>query len=203
MKLSGQVGIVTGVGRGIAKGIALALAREGMALAVTSRSVDQLDLLGSSIAEQGGRAIAVVGDEADPSDVERVVRHTVEVLGPVDLLVYNAGRGPERFCPLWEADMTDWWDVLRVNVLGPALGCHAGPEQKTARNAPSWVRQSTPSRLKAGVVALPEGRGRRPTPTPSSDAGVDHLGTASASPPAARKDPAGLAGAGLASGPTG
>ena len=65
-----------------------------MALVVTSRSVDQLDLLVSSIEEQGGRAIAVVGDVADPSDV---------------------GRGPERFCPLWEADMTDWWDVLRVN----------------------------------------------------------------------------------------
>lgn len=49
---------------------------------------------------------------------------TVGELGPVDLLVNNAGRGPNRFCPVWEADMADWWDVLRVNVLGPAMACH-------------------------------------------------------------------------------
>ena len=125
MKLSGQVGIVTGAGRGIGTGIALALAREGMAVAVTSRSGDELNRVVARIEEEGGRALAVVGDVADLEDVRRVVRRTVEELGAIDLLVNNAGRGPERFCPLWEADMTDWWDVMRVNVLGPALGCHA------------------------------------------------------------------------------
>jgi NAD(P)-dependent dehydrogenase (short-subunit alcohol dehydrogenase family) len=124
VKLSGQVGIVTGAGRGIGTGIALALAREGMAVAVTSRSGDQLDQVVATIESEGGRAIAVVGDVADHVDAQRVVRRAVEELGPVDLLVNNAGRGPQRFCPLWEADMQDWWDVLRVNLLGPALGCH-------------------------------------------------------------------------------
>ncbi len=124
MKLAGQVGIVTGAGRGIGTGIALALAREGMAVAVTSRSGDQLDQVVATIESEGGRAIAVVGDVADHHDAQRVVRRAEEELGPVDLLVNNAGRGPRRFCPLWEADMQDWWDVLRVNLLGPALGCH-------------------------------------------------------------------------------
>jgi NAD(P)-dependent dehydrogenase (short-subunit alcohol dehydrogenase family) len=124
VKLSGQVGIVTGAGRGIGNGIALALAREGMDLVVTSRSGDELDKLVATIESDGGRAIAVVGDVAVQADVQRVVRTAVDELGPVDLLVNNAGRGPERFCPLWEADMQDWWDVLRVNLLGPAMGCH-------------------------------------------------------------------------------
>lgn len=125
MKLSGQVGIVTGAGRGIGTALALALAREGMAVVVTSRSGDQLDDVVARIEANGGRAIAVVADVADAADVQRVVARAGEDLGPIDLLVNNAGRGPERFCPLWEADMADWWDVLRVNVLGPALGCHA------------------------------------------------------------------------------
>ena len=90
MKLSGQVGIVTGAGRGIGTGIALALAREGMAVAVTSRSADQLDEVVETIAAEGGRALAVVGDVADASDVQRVVARTVAELGPVDLLVNNA-----------------------------------------------------------------------------------------------------------------
>ncbi|MDT7539782.1 MAG: hypothetical protein QOI82_3367 [Actinomycetota bacterium] len=125
MKLAGQVGIVTGAGRGIGTGIALALAREGMSLAVTSRNGDQLDAVVTAIEAEGGRAIAVVADVADADDVQRVLARTIAELGPVDLLVNNAGRGPERFCPVWEADMTDWWDVMRVNVLGPAMGCHA------------------------------------------------------------------------------
>jgi NAD(P)-dependent dehydrogenase (short-subunit alcohol dehydrogenase family) len=124
VKLSGQVGIVTGAGRGIGTGIALALAREGMAVAVTSRNGEQLDDLVATVTSEGGRAIAVVGDVADAEDVQRVLARTVAELGPVDLLVNNAGRGPERFCPVWEADMADWWDVMRVNVLGPAMGCH-------------------------------------------------------------------------------
>lgn len=78
----------------------------------------------ATIESEGGRAVAVVGDISDQTDVQNVARRAVEELGPVDLLVNNAGRGPQRFCPLWEADMQDWWDVLRVNLLGPALGCH-------------------------------------------------------------------------------
>ncbi|MDT7571397.1 MAG: hypothetical protein QOE05_1571 [Actinomycetota bacterium] len=125
MKLAGQVGIVTGAGRGIGTGIALALAREGMAVAIISRNATELDAVAATIAAEGGRAVGVVADVADAADVSRVLARTVTELGPVDLLVNNAGRGPERFCPAWEADMADWWDVLRVNVLGPAMGCHA------------------------------------------------------------------------------
>lgn len=125
VKLSGQVGIVTGAGRGIGTGIALALAREGMAVALISRSTDELDRVVAAIEAEGGRAIAIVGDVAEEADVERMLGRTVAELGPVDLLVNNAGRGPQRFCPVWEADMADWWDVMRVKVLGPATACHS------------------------------------------------------------------------------
>jgi NAD(P)-dependent dehydrogenase (short-subunit alcohol dehydrogenase family) len=135
VKLAGQVGIVTGAGRGIGTALAVALAREGMAVAVTSRNGPQLDEVVATIEAEGGRAIACVGDVADADDVQRMVRRTIDELGPIDLLVNNAGRGPERFCPLWEADMDDWWDVLRVNVLGPALGCHAVLPHMLARGA--------------------------------------------------------------------
>lgn len=152
MKLSGQVGIVTGAGRGIGTGIALALAREGMAVAVTSRNGDQLDHVVATIESEGGRAVAVVGDVADHADVQRVVRRAVEELGPVDLLVNNAGRGQQTFCPLWEADMQDWWDVLRVNLLGPALGCHV-------------VLPGMLARGRGRIVTIGSLTGARPHPT--------------------------------------
>lgn len=124
-QLAGQVGLVTGGGRGIGAAIACALADEGMAVAVMSRSEAQLAATVAAIEQSGGHAIAVAGDVAQARDVDRVIHHVVGELGPVDLLVNNAGRGPERFGPFWEADMDDWWKVLAVNLLGPALASRA------------------------------------------------------------------------------
>lgn len=132
-QLLGQVGLVTGGGRGIGAAIACALAEEGMAVAVTSRSADQLAATVARIEHARGHAIAVVGDIADPDDVDRIFQHVTTELGPVDLLVNNAGRGPARFGAFWEADMVDWWSVLAVNLLGPALASHAVLPDMVAR----------------------------------------------------------------------
>ena len=136
MRLAGQVAVVTGGGRGIGAAIAQALAAEGMAVAVTARSADQLADVVSAIESRGGTAIAVVADVAEPAQVQAALAEVVDRLGPIDLLVNNAGRGPERFCVLWEeADMTDWWQVLAVNLLGPAVACHTVIPAMLARGA--------------------------------------------------------------------
>ena len=118
--LSRQVAIVTGGGRGIGRAVALALAKAGATVAVVARSGEQLAETVALIEEAGGRAIALPADVTDQQAVEEMVRQAVQQLGPVDLLVNNAGAG-DPGGPLWEADPDQWWHVVEVNLRGPFL----------------------------------------------------------------------------------
>jgi NAD(P)-dependent dehydrogenase (short-subunit alcohol dehydrogenase family) len=114
-----MVALVTGGGRGIGQGIALRLAKEGWAVAVTARSADQLQQT-AQLAQ--GRMIAVAADVSDPNSVKAMAREVKEKLGSVTLLVNNAGAaGP--LGPFWENDPDDWWRCQQVNLRGPMLCC--------------------------------------------------------------------------------
>jgi 3-oxoacyl-[acyl-carrier protein] reductase len=116
-ELEGTVALVTGGGRGIGRGIALELADAGARVAVAARTREQVETTADEI---GGLAIAT--DVSDRSDVERMVAETERELGPVDLLVANAGIALwERAA--WEVDPSEWWHVLEVNLLGVYLCC--------------------------------------------------------------------------------
>ena len=118
--LEGQVAIVTGAGRGFGKAIALRLAREGAAVALVSRSPDQLDLAVSEIAEAGGKAVACPADVTSREDVARAVVNAEGHLGPITLLVNNAGV-PGPFGPLSEIDPDRWWAAQAVHIKAPVL----------------------------------------------------------------------------------
>jgi len=105
---------VTGGGRGIGESIARELAAAGMEVAVSGRTAEQVESVATSI---GGRAL--VGDVSRREDVERWFAE----LGPVDLLVANAGTGNRGVS--WELDPDEWWQVFEVNVLGVHLCCSA------------------------------------------------------------------------------
>ena len=118
--LGGQVAIVTGGGRGIGRAMAQELARAGAAVAVVARSEDQLAETVALIEDEGGRAIALPVDVTDQQSVECAVAETERQLGPVDLLVNNAGGGGQ-VGPLWEVEPDEWWRCVEVNLRGPFL----------------------------------------------------------------------------------
>jgi len=115
-ELTGQRAFVTGGGRGIGENVARELAAAGMDVAVSGRTAEQVESVASAI---GGRAL--VGDVSKREDVERWFAE----LGPIDLLVANAGTGTHHDDEEWEFDLDAWWRTFEVNVLGVHLSCRA------------------------------------------------------------------------------
>jgi 3-oxoacyl-[acyl-carrier protein] reductase len=114
-RMEGQVALVTGGGRGIGAGIARELADAGMKVAVSARSQEQVE----EVAREIGGA-AVVADVSQKGDVERMVAEVERGLGPIDLLVNNAGVA-HWGDKAWEDEPEDWWHVFEINLLGPFL----------------------------------------------------------------------------------
>ena len=117
MELNGQVALVTGGGRGLGRAMALALAAAGARVGVCARSEHELAETLRGIEQRGGRALAVTADVSVRADAERAVATIEERLGPLDLLVNNAGIGGP-LGPLAEVDPDAWWRVQEVNVRG-------------------------------------------------------------------------------------
>jgi len=141
--LTGQVAIVTGAGRGIGKGIALRLAAEGAAVAITSRTKAQLDKTVAEIQAAGGRALAVAGDATKRADVERVTQTVERELGGVTLLVNNAGwAGP--YGPVGVVDPEKWWAAQEVHILAPFLFMSAVLPGMIKRRAGRIINISSP-----------------------------------------------------------
>ena len=109
--------LVTGASRGIGAAIAAALADEGWPI-VANYSSDGAgaELVAASIAERGGQALAVQADVADPAAVERMFALAEEALGPVLVLVNNAGMRRDRLVGGLQHE--DWARVLDVNLTG-------------------------------------------------------------------------------------
>jgi len=140
--------LVTGGGRGIGQGIAIGLVKAGMRVAVIARSADQL---AETVALAGGDTLAVTADVADPPAVRAMVAEVKRRLGPVDLLVNNAGvAGP--YGPLWESDPDAWWRSIEVNLRGPYLCCREVLPGMIARRSGRIVNVASG----AGVFAIPE-----------------------------------------------
>ena len=122
--LEDQVAVVTGAGRGFGRAIAERLAAEGAHVALLSRSLTQLDEVADTIRAAGGthgpRAIGVRCDVTDLHSIAHAIGKVEELLGPVDLLVNNAGV-PGPFGPIWEVDPDEWWKAQAVHIRAPML----------------------------------------------------------------------------------
>ena len=125
-RLAGRVALITGAGRGIGRAIALAFAQEGARLALTARTVSELDEVVSKIRAAGGEAVAFASDLAAPGEPQFIVRETEAALGPVEILVNNAGIGSSSDPkPVVNFDDTFWERTLRLNLTVPYLLCKA------------------------------------------------------------------------------
>ncbi len=119
--MDGKVALVTGAGRGIGKAIVEAFALEGAAVAACARSEGEIERLCSSIASKGGRAVPVVMDVRSEDSIKRSVAEIRESLGPIDVLVNNAGV--LALSRVFETTTAAWDELMSTNVRGVFLLC--------------------------------------------------------------------------------
>jgi meso-butanediol dehydrogenase/(S,S)-butanediol dehydrogenase/diacetyl reductase len=129
MQLAGKVALVTGGGRGIGRGIALALAQHGCDVAIADLRAENTRAVAEEIGGLGRQTIAVEADVTQWDQVTAMVGRAVEELGGLDIIVNCAGV--ISLAPVESLTEQDWDLVMAVNVKGTFFGCKAAiPELK-------------------------------------------------------------------------
>jgi len=115
MKLEGKVALVTGAGRNIGRAIALAMADNGASVAVNGlRNQESIDEVARLIEAKGGKALPILTDVSNPTQVNKMVEKVANTLGPVDILVSNVGIRPHG--PIHKVSVAEWRTVMSVNL---------------------------------------------------------------------------------------
>ena len=166
MMLHDRVALVTGASRGIGASTAKILAQRGARVAVSARTVSDLEAVGHSIQKNGGKALVVPCDVVNPSQVAAMIEAVQKKWGRLDILVNNAGLGtPAK--PVEEVSPEEWDETIRLNLKSVFLCTRAAApvmkRQKYGRivNVSSFAgrffsRLSGPqySSAKAGVLGF-------------------------------------------------
>jgi 3-oxoacyl-[acyl-carrier protein] reductase len=115
-RLEGRVAWITGAGRGLGRAIAQAYAAEGASLLLTARTAKEIDELAETLRAQGARALSRSCDVRSRAEVDAAFAAGTEALGPIDVLVNNAGVWIQK--PLLDFDEAEWALTLDTNVTG-------------------------------------------------------------------------------------
>jgi NAD(P)-dependent dehydrogenase (short-subunit alcohol dehydrogenase family) len=152
---SGRVALVTGAGQGVGAGIARALAAEGATVAVNDFHTDRAERVAAELTASGLAAAPFTADVTDLEAMRAMVADVEATLGPVDVLVNNAGVPAEGFVPrsFRDTPVEDWDKFIRLNLYGVLHGCKAVLDGMCERG---WGRIITIS-SEGGRVGLPSG----------------------------------------------
>jgi 3-oxoacyl-[acyl-carrier protein] reductase len=156
--------LITGASRGIGEAIARALAANGTPVALLALHSDRLAKVADEITEAGGTAVMRAVDVREAEAVREAVRElATELAVPISLVVNNAGR-IDREVPLWQADPSQWRDVVETNLIGsfhvshatiPLMLEHGGGrviELVSGAGAKDWAKASAYVSSKAAMI---------------------------------------------------
>ncbi len=144
--LDGKRALITGAGRGIGKGIALAFAKQGCDVAILSRTEHELAQTAYEIQKLGRKVLALTCDVTDGHAVRQAVDRVSAELGAIDILVNNAGYA--RFKPFSELTPEEWQLTLDVNLTGPAYCIRAVLPSMMSRRSGRIINISSVAGLK-------------------------------------------------------
>ena len=139
--LSGSTALVTGGGRGIGRAIALTLAEAGADVAISARTLSQVEQVAEEIQALNRRSLALQVDVTDPLSVDQMVAHTTNQLGRIDILVNNAGIWGTSSVASFSNDT--WQRTIETNLSGPFYCCRAVASQMLERRSGRIINVSS------------------------------------------------------------
>ncbi|MET0698053.1 MAG: SDR family NAD(P)-dependent oxidoreductase [Mycobacterium sp.] len=134
---AGGIAVITGAGAGIGAGLARHASALGMTVVLADVDGAAADALAAELNAAGGHAVPTVCDVRDPDAVAALAERTYADIGPVRLLVNNAGV--EQFGYLWDTPVTNWNRVVDVNINGIFHGIRAFLPKMIEAGTASWV----------------------------------------------------------------
>jgi 3-oxoacyl-[acyl-carrier protein] reductase len=114
--LSDKNALVTGAGKGLGRAIAIALAKEGVNVALLARTSSDLQEVADEVEDLGVKAVMVTADVSNIQSVNKAIEDVIGCLGSIDILVNNAGTA--SFGKFLELEPEEWERIIRVNLLG-------------------------------------------------------------------------------------
>jgi NAD(P)-dependent dehydrogenase (short-subunit alcohol dehydrogenase family) len=133
MDLTGQVVLITGGSRGLGRAFAHALLAAGARVAITGRTAPELHETAAQLSSTANQVLAIPADATDAQAAPQVVATVEQRLGPITLLINNAGQS-RAFGPIGVVDAIAWWNEAEVNLRGPFLYANAVlPGMRTRR----------------------------------------------------------------------
>jgi NADP-dependent 3-hydroxy acid dehydrogenase YdfG len=151
--LAGTVALVTGASSGIGAATAVALAAEGATVSLVARRKERLEELATRIRGEGGAALVLEADITQQDQAVAAIERTVSELGRLDTLINNAGV--MLLGPIVDAPVTEWQQMVAINVLGLLYCTHAALPHllRAAEDAPRQVADIVNLSSVAGRVA--------------------------------------------------
>ncbi|CQD10121.1 SDR family NAD(P)-dependent oxidoreductase [Mycolicibacterium farcinogenes] len=131
------VAVITGAGAGIGAGLARCASRLGMTVVLVDVNAEAIAVLREELTVAGGSAVDMVCDVRDADAVQAMADQVYRELGPVRLLVNNAGI--EQFGYLWDTPVSNWQRVVDINISGVFHGIRAFVPKMMTTDAPAWV----------------------------------------------------------------
>ena len=148
--VKGKNALITGAGKGIGRATAIAFAAEGINVGLVGRTAENLEKVVSELEQYGVKAVFAVADVSDQEAVNAAVEHVTAELGPIDILINNAGIG--KFGKFLELSTEEWKGIIDTNLMGVYYVTRAVLPQMIERESGDIINVSSTAGQKGAPV---------------------------------------------------
>lgn len=148
--LQGKKALITGAGKGIGKALALAFAKEGISVALLSRTTSDLEKVAEEVRAAGVKAMVVAADVSDENSVNKAAEIVLKEFGTIDILINNAGIG--RFGNFMDLSSTSWSEVININLMGTYFVTRAFLPSMISQKSGDIINISSTAGLKGNAM---------------------------------------------------